>query len=419
MKHLKSFRFTPWVIWMGILGIMLLAGLIGGILVFWKGLWITNLTDLVPWGLWIAVDLSAIALSAGAFFLCAGVYLLGLKKYQPVARTATYVGLIGYTTAMLALLLDIGRPDRFWHSLVYWNHNSLLWEVTMCVMLYLTVLLFETLPIVANFEPLKQRLPRIAGMMKHTHHYAPYLAIVGLCLSSLHQSSLGAVYGVLKAHPLWYRPDVSVLFMASAIVGGTALTVFASMLAARLTKRAVVDDALLERVAYFIGWALVAYLYFRAWDTLAMTYTYQPGRTEGLLILTRGALSFNFWVLELLLGALVPIILLLHPRTRAMPLVRMFALAMVAIGVVAYRWDTNLSGLLVVLSFLPGQPAVYYTNYRPSIVEITAAIGLLAYGLTVFSLGVRYFKVVDHRPEDAHSGEAIPETGPAPQPSTA
>ncbi len=75
----------------------------------------------------------------------------GLKRYQPIARTATFVGLIGYTMAMLALVLDIGRPDRFWHALVYWNEHSLLWEVTMCVMLYLTVLVFE---VHANFRKL-------------------------------------------------------------------------------------------------------------------------------------------------------------------------------------------------------------------------------------------------------------------------
>ncbi len=115
-----------------------------------QGLHVTNLTDLVPWGLWITIDLSAIAMSAGAFSLCAVVYLVGIKRFQPVARTATYIGLIGYTMAVLCLLLDIGRPDRFWHALVYWNPHSVLWEVTICVTLYLCVLALETLPILAR-----------------------------------------------------------------------------------------------------------------------------------------------------------------------------------------------------------------------------------------------------------------------------
>ena len=388
---------NSWLIWLGLLGLLLAIGLTSGILIFWKGLAITNLTDLVPWGLWITIDLSSIALSAGAFSLCAVVYLVGLKRYEPVARTATFIGLIGYSMAMLALLLDIGRPDRFWHALVYWNKHSLMWEVTMCVILYLTVLVFESMPILANFEWLRKRFPKIAAKMGHVHHYAPYLAIAGLGLSMLHQSSLGAMYGVLKARPFWYKPEMAALFMFSALVGGISLTVFASMLSARLTPKARINDALLERVAHFVGWALVAYLYFRAWDWLAMTYTYQPGRSEGLDVMTKGPLSFNFWIVEILFGAIVPMILLLKQGTRQNRFWRMAALAMVVGGVIAYRWDINLAGFLVVVSYLPGEATVAYTSYFPSLVEIGAGFGVIAFGLTAFSLGVRYLRVVDHR----------------------
>jgi Ni/Fe-hydrogenase subunit HybB-like protein len=227
ITKLKSFFATAWGKWLAFLSLFLVMGLGAGLLVFWKGLSVTHLSDLVPWGLWITIDLSSIAMAGGAFFLCAGVYLLGLKKYQPVARTATFIGLAGYTMAMLSLMLDIGRPDRFWHALIYWNKHSLLWEVTMCVMLYLAVLVLEVLPTLSTFDWLRQRHPKIANKLEHMHHYAPYLAIAGLCLSMLHQSSLGAVYGVLKARPFWYRPDISVLFIISAVAGGMSLTVFA------------------------------------------------------------------------------------------------------------------------------------------------------------------------------------------------
>ena len=388
---------TPWITWLSALGLLLAIGLTCGILIFWKGLSITNLTDLVPWGFWITLDLSSIALSAGAFSLCAAVYLAGLKRYEPVARTATFIGLIGYSMAMLSLMLDIGRPDRFWHALVYWNTHSLLWEVTMCVCLYLIVLVLEAMPILAKLEWLRKRFPKITAKMEHVHHYAPYLAIAGLCLSMLHQSSLGAVYGVLKARPFWYKPEMAALFMFSALVGGISLTIFASMLSARLTPKARVNDTLLERVAHFVGWALVPYLYIRTWDWLAMTYTYQPGRSEGLDVMTKGPLSFNFWIVEILFGAIVPMILLLKQGTRQNRFWRMAALAMVVGGVIAYRWDINLGGFLVVVSYLPGEATVAYTSYFPSLVEIGAGLGIIAFGLAAFSLGVRYLKVVDHR----------------------
>jgi Ni/Fe-hydrogenase subunit HybB-like protein len=396
-KTIRENIFTPWGLWLSFLGTVLLAALVAGLSVFWFGLSITNLTDLVPWGLWITLDLSAISVSAGAFSLCAGVYLFGLKRYEPIARTATFVGLIGYTMAMLALILDIGRPDRFWKSLVYWNTHSLLWEVTMCVMLYLTVLLFETMPIFASLEWLRKKYPRIAGMMEKTHHYAPVLAIIGLGLSSLHQSSLGAVYGVIKARPIWYKPEMSVMFMFTAILGGIALTLLVSMLSARLTSKAKVNDILIERVAQFLGYLMIGYLYWRFWDWLAQTYTYEPGRTEAFELLTKGTLSFNFWFGELIFGALIPTFILLYKPTRLSPLWRMLGLAMIVGGVVAFRFDTNIVGFLAVISYLPGEAVVSYTSYTPSLVEWAAASGIVAYGLLAFSLGVKYLRVVDHR----------------------
>jgi Ni/Fe-hydrogenase subunit HybB-like protein len=298
--------------------------------------------------------------------------------------------------AVLTLLLDIGRPDRFWHSMVFWNEHSPLWEVTMCVALYLGVLTLEALPIFAGFAWLRSRWPKLAEKMSQVHKLAPYLAIAGLALSMLHQSSLGAIYGILKARPLWYRPDIAVLFIISAVAAGMAMTVFASMVSSRLSSHANVDNNLLDRVSQIIGWILVVYLYFRFWDALSMSYTYEPGRTEGLKLLTQGALSFNFWAGEILLGAVIPIILLLNKRTRGLTFWRMLAMVLVIGGVVAYRWDTNMSGLLVYLSYLPGQPMVAYAAYHPSLIEFLAGCGIVSYGLLAFSLGVRYLRVVEH-----------------------
>jgi len=410
---LGSFRITPFVGWVGVLGVILLVGVAAGLMVFVKGLSITNLNDLVPWGLWITLDLSSIALSAGAFLLCAAVYLLGLKQLQPVARTATFVGLIGYSMALLALIMDIGRPDRFWHSIVFWNTHSVMWEVTMCILLYFTVLILEAAPILGGAAWFRTRWPKLAGRLQTVHQLAPVLAIVGLCLSLLHQSSLGAAYGVLKARPIWSRPDLSVLFIASAMAGGPSLVVFVSMLTARLTRQAHIKDELLEKLSLFIGWVLVGYLYFRFWDAFSMTYTYLPGRTEGLTLLTSGELAFNFWVGEILLGAAIPIILLLTARLRRIPLLRMIALALVVGGVVAYRWDTNLVGQLVMLTYLPQEIAARYTDYVPSLIEFLSGAGIVAYGLLAFTLGARYLNIVDHRavPEAEHEARLAAAAG--------
>ncbi len=401
-----GFRPRPIHIWMLGLSVLMVAGAVAGVMVFAKGLVLTNLSDIVPWGLWITIDLTAIALSAGAFTLCAVVYLVGLKQYEPLARTATYIGLIGYSMAMLMLLLDIGRPDRFWHAFVYWNTHSVLWEVTMCVGLYMFVLILEAAPIIGRADFLQRRWPKLASRLESIHHFAPYLAIAGLFLSLLHQSSLGATYGVLKARPLWYRPGLSILFIISAAAGGISLTAFASMLSARLSNRVKVKDELIERLAFVVGWIMLGYLYFRFWDAFSMTYTYEPGRTEGLGLLTQGPLAFNFWVGEIILGAIVPIVLLLYEKTRRHPVTRMVALALVVGGVAAYRWDTNLAGQLIVMTYLPHSIHTLFTRYTPSLIEFLAGAGVVAYGLMAFIIGVRYLDVVDH--SAAHNAMSEP-----------
>jgi Ni/Fe-hydrogenase subunit HybB-like protein len=407
LSNAVSFKFTRFHALVLVLLTLIVTGLVASAVVFTQGLVVTNLTDLVPWGLWITIDLSSIALSAGAFSLCAAVYLLGLKQYQPVARTATYIGLIGYSMAVMTLLLDIGRPDRFYHALLYWNPHSVLWEVTMCVCLYLTVLLLETAPIFGGSEFVKSRFPKVSERLVSIHNLAPVLAVAGLLLSMLHQSSLGATYGVLKARPIWYRPGLSVLFIISAVAGGIALTTLVTMLASRLSpKRARVDDSLLEKLASIVAWILLGYLYFRFWDAFSMTYTYLPGRNEGLDLLTRGPLSFNFWVGEILLGIVIPVILLLNQRTRKNRVVRMLALALVVGGVVAYRWDTNMAGQMIVLSYLPQDIVARYTQYVPSLIEFLAGFGVIAYGILAVTLGIRYLGIVDHTKVD-HGHEHV------------
>ena len=391
----RRFRPTLFQGWMLFLVLLMLVGAAGGIIILTQGLELTNLTDLVPWGLWIAIDLSAIALGAGAFMLSAAVYLLKLKQFQPVARTAVFIGLICYSVAMMMLLMDIGRPDRFWHGFVFWNPHSPLWEVTMCVGLYFAVLTLEVLPIIGEVDWVKSHLPWLSSRLIHIHHFAPILAVAGLGLSMLHQSSLGATYGVLLARPIWYRPGLAVLFIVSAMAAGPSLTVFASKAAARLSSRATVNKKALDQISQFVGWVLVAYLYLRFWDAFSMLYTYEPGRTEGLRLLTQGTLSFNFWFGEIILGIIVPMVILLNSRLRSKQPLQLLALLLVIGGLVAYRWDTNMVGQLVVFSSLPQGIIPLYTKYTPALIEIVVGVGVIAFAMFSFTLGARYLNVVD------------------------
>ncbi len=387
----------PVIRWMAFLGVLMAIGLGAALVVFTKGLVVTNLSDLVPWGLWISIDLSAIALAAGAFSVSAIAYLLRRKELQPVAQTAVYVGFVGYSIAMMMLLLDIGRPDRFWHGFVFWNIHSPLWEVTMCVGLYFSVLMLEVMPIIGHWDVVEHRFPRISARLTSIHRITPVLAFVGLCLSTLHQSSLGLTYGKLIARPIWYGPwPMAITFYSSAIIGGVALVTFISLFSAKLTPHAKINKQVLDKMAYGVGWAVLFLLAFRWWNLMAMPVGYEAGKSEALHILMRGRLAFNFWWLEIMLGMVMPAILLLIPYFRRNERLRMLALVLVALGVVAYRWDTNLVGQLVVFGTVPGSDVPVFTNYTPSLIEILTGTGVIAYGLLAVTFGVRYLNVIHH-----------------------
>ena len=151
----------------------------------------------------------------------------------------------------------------------------------------------------------------------------------------------------------------------------------------------------------------MGYLYFRFWYTLSMTYTYEPGRTEGLALLTKGPLTINFWLGEIILGAVVPMVILLKEKWRSNPVLRMAALVLVVGGLIAFRWDVNLSGQLIVMPYLYGAPTTLYASYVPSFIEIMVGAGVVAFGMMAITLGVKFLRVVDHGIEGSVVSESI------------
>ncbi|RPH55954.1 MAG: molybdopterin oxidoreductase, partial [Chloroflexi bacterium] len=229
------------LLWLGFLGICLVIGLYSAIMVFVKGLVITNMADNVPWGLWITIDLSAIALGAGAFTLSAIVYIFGIKRLQPIIRLAVLIGFAGYTSALLTLVMDIGRPDRFWHPWVFWNIHSVLWEVTMCITIYLIILVSEIDPLVVETK-FFGRWPFLRKIAHFLHKLTPYLAVLGLVISLLHQSSLGAAYGVIKSRPIWFKPSMPIMFVLSAIAAGPGFTAATAYVLGWITGKRTTPD---------------------------------------------------------------------------------------------------------------------------------------------------------------------------------
>jgi molybdopterin-containing oxidoreductase family membrane subunit len=386
---LQFVRTHPFVLWVLFLLIGVGAGLTAAFLIFTQGLGVTGLTDLVPWGLWITLDLSCIALAAGAFSLSAITYLLGRESYKPLARIAVFIGLLGYSGALLALLLDIGRPDRFWHGWVFWNTHSMLWEVTMCITLYFSVLLLEVFPMVAEL-PFLARIKWLHNLAHRVHRYAPILAIIGLTLSLLHQSSLGATYGVVIGRAALWRSTMPLLFIVSAVAAGMAFTIHATLLVQWLGKRQLVPNQVIFEVGQIAGAILLLYLYMRFWDTSAGNYGYVPGRTEATNVLMSGPFAVSFWGWEMLLGGVIAAVLMIRARARQSFVSLVVGSGLVYAGIIVNRWHTTLLAFTQPLTTNPPVTNPLVGSYTPAWTEWATAFGIIC-GLTlIFSLGMRF-----------------------------
>jgi molybdopterin-containing oxidoreductase family membrane subunit len=406
MKIMAMIRRIPlfWL-WVGALLAAIGVGLVGAYQVFRYGLAVTGLTDGAPWGLWITLDLSCVGLSAGAFSLSAITYLLGRENYRPLARVAVFIGILGYSGALLCLLLDIGRPDRFYHPMIFWNTHSMLWEVTMCITLYFSVLTLEVFPMVVEL-PLFARFRRLRHLAHRVHTFAPTLAVIGLCLSLLHQSSLGGTYGVVIGRAALFRATMPLLFIVSAIAAGIAFSVHMTLLVQWVGRRRLVPNAVLFEVGQLVGALLLVYLYMRFWDTTAGSYGYVPGRTEADSVLMNGPFAVSFWAWEMILGGLVAAFLLIRARIKQSILLLTVGSGLTLAGLVANRWHTTLIAFTQPLSTAPPLTDPLVSVYTPAWPEWATALGVVA-GLTlVFSFGMRYLP--------AFRGVPTPDAPPAP-----
>ena len=344
---------------------------------------VTNLSDQFPWGVWIGFDiLCGVGLAAGAFTLMATVHLFNLQRFEPIVRPTVLTGYLGYLFVVVALMYDLGQPWRIWHAIIYWNPHSVMFEVAWCVMLYTSVLTLEFAPIVLE----RFRFERARRFL---HDLNTPLVVVGVLLSTLHQSSLGSLFLIVpsKLYPLWYTPMLPWLFYVSAIGAGLGMVIVESYLSGRAFGRELEMD-LLEP----LGRAMVVVL------SVFGVLRFESILHEGALgLMFQPTYEGRMFLAEVGLGVVLPVALLVWKRIRTSPTGLVAGGALAVLGFIMYRLNVSVTGL----------ERASGTQYTPSWMEVTVSVGLVAVGFAVFALAVRYLPVFP-----AHT----PETGPAPHP---
>jgi len=375
--------------WRIVFAVIVVLGVYSSWIRFTQGLGAaTNLSDEFPWGLWIGFDvLCGVMLAAGGFTLMAAVHIFNAERFKPIGRPALLTAFLGYLLVVFALMYDLGLPWRIWHPLIMWNPHSVMFEVGWCVTLYTTVLALEFSPMV--FEKL-----RMKKALRILHAISIPLVIMGVILSTLHQSSLGTLYLIVpeKLHPLWYTSLLPLLFFVSALAVGIAMTIFESWMSNRH-----LGHKLDEKLVVYMGRILIVLVAF---------YTVLRFRDLG----ARGAWGYAFtfdyesilFLFEIGIGLVLPLVLALFPKVRTTAGGLFVMSTLVVIGFVVNRLNVGITGL----EGWVGHP------YIPKWTEVSVTVFIVAIGFVAFGLAVKYLPVFESGHEELPEGEEKTEHGP-------
>jgi len=348
-----------------VLYVILMVGIISAAARLFLGLGATtNLNDAYPWGLWISFDiLSGVALAGGGFTMAAAIYIFNLKKYEPLLRPAKLSAFIGYLVFVVGLFFDLGQPWRIWHPMVMWNTQSVLFEVSWCVMLYTTVLGTDIL--IMGLERLGKH-----DLVKFFRNIYLVLVVAGVMLSTLHQSSLGALYLLMpeKMSDLWASRAIGPLFFCSAVIGGMSVIIIESLISSWAYQRKP-ETKLLSSFSKGLGMALLVYFAMKVTDLYA----------RGATVWVFDKPHFFFYV-ELFGTVALPAILLTFSEVRNSIKGLYWAAGLSAFGVVLNRFNVSLTSYGGYREF----------SYFPSFIEIVITLALIAGGILIFDLGTRY-----------------------------
>jgi Ni/Fe-hydrogenase subunit HybB-like protein len=349
---------------------------------------VTNLSDYNPWGIWISFDLlCGVALAAGGYVTSSAVYLFGMKQYHSAVRPAILTGFLGYALVFLAINYDVGRPWRLPYPLVVQQGTtSVLFEVGLCVATYLTVLFIEFSPAAMEWLGLKRARNLVVKL-------TILLTIFGVVLSTMHQSSLGALFLIApsKLHPLWYSSYIPIYFFVTSIVAGLSMVIFESTLSHRFFAYKMDETHLKEASGVTLGFGKAASYVLAGYFAIKVLGISAENHWHYLKT------GYGTWYLVELLGfvALPSLLYAFGVRTKSLTLIK-FTSVLAILGVILNRFNISL------VAFNWQLPAG--ERYFPHWMEIGISVFIVMIGLLLYRFIATRMPILYEHPDykDAH-----------------
>ena len=332
-----------WFTWFNVISIpVIITGLVLIVIRFVNGIGaVTNLTQEVPWGLWIGFDVvTGVAFAGGAYILTFLVYILNQKKFHSIVRVTVLNGFLAYLFYAGALLLDLGKPWNVINPIIgnSFGTNSVLFLVAWHFLLYMLAELIEFSPAIAEWLGARRAQRILSGMTLAA-------VIFGITLSTLHQSGLGALFLMAKEkiHPLWYSEFIPLLFLVSSVFAGLSMVIFEGSISNKVFSDQISEkshkehNGILHSLSGICAVAMFAYLFLQVlnfihnkrWD-----YLNTP---------------MGYWFLTEIIGfVILPMVLYFYSyRVKNITLIKVAAvltmfgiiLNRLNVSVIGFRWD--------------------------------------------------------------------------------
>ena len=301
--------------------LLILFTVIGFLILYFRttqGLIITNLNNIIGWGLWVSFYIFFIGLSMGCYLIFSLGYVLDFKKFKSLGPLALYSALICLITGFLFILIDIGHMGRFWTVFINRNTTSILsWELHLYVVYLLIIIIqlwfllrkdilnhlyksrkesFFTKILLQNRELSSFNWERDSTIIKN-------IGYIGIPLAIAVHGGTGAIFAVIKARSFWNTGLFPIVFLVSASVSGVALQIFLLTLFKRGKKNLI--KSLYNVLLILILFDLVLFLS----QFIVGIYSDLPGQTSILQILTTGSFSKLFWLGQIGVGIFIPLLI--------------------------------------------------------------------------------------------------------------
>jgi Ni/Fe-hydrogenase subunit HybB-like protein len=361
---------------------VMILGFILIVIRFWKGLGaVTNLTQEVPWGLWIGFDVvTGVAFAGGAYVLTFMVYILNMQKYHSIVRITVLNGFLAYVFYAGALLLDLGRPWNVINPIIgnSFGTSSVLFLVAWHFLLYMIAQLIEFSPAIAEWLGARRARKILSGMTIAA-------VIFGITLSTLHQSGLGALYLMAKdkIHPLWYSEFIPVLFFVSSIFAGLSMVIFEGSISHRVFFDQISEKNHRAHNGIITGLSKICAVTMFAYFFLQLLVFVHGGRWE--LLNT----PMGYWyILEMTGFVLLPMALYFYSYRRHNVSLIKVAAVLTMLGVILNRLNVTVIGFKWAAS----------VRYIPTWMELVVTLAVIFTEIWIFRWVINRMPVLRESP---------------------